>query len=92
MEDEELNKREIDFEEEISKLWKDGFIAKTYNDAARKHNTTTKTIKNYKIYTDAPHNNFSINLYDNDDKLLMVLIFEAKNKSFKLKNYHLFKQ
>jgi len=101
MEDEELNKREIDFEEEIEQLWKDGLIAKTYNEVvklARKHGyTITSPIlcTAYTIRTDAPHNDYRVDLYSSSNKIVITLIFKAsksKRLPFKLKTIRLFKQ
>jgi len=101
MEDEELDKKDIEFKEEISKLWNDGLITKTYTDAielARKHGyiiPRPMPCTAYAIYTDVAHSDYRVDLYSSSNKHLMQLIFkESKSKKlpFRLKTFHLFKQ
>ena len=99
MEDKELNKMDLEFEQEISKLWNDGLIAKTYKDAielARKHGYIIKNpipVSSYTIHIDI--DDYRVDLYSSNNKHLMQLIFKqskSKRLPFKLKTFHLFKQ
>jgi len=99
--EQKLDLRETQFEEFAESAWQTGICMIAYYRAiehARKRGFKIKNplpVSGYGIHSDPAHDNYKIELYSKDQKLLMSIIFKYTDKAkvpFEVKDFYLYKQ